>query len=558
MISPVEIHDSSLRDSIGDFVTLHLKSVELTEILGLMDRIGFASFDAFGGAVFMPTMTILGEDPWQRLRIIRDALRHTPLKTVLRGRMLFGRWIAPESTVRATIRHLKNIGVDRLKIADAGLDPEGAALVVRMAKDAGFIVSGAVSVSWGELPWIDDILAETASLFEAAGADAISLQDPYGLFTPAHAAETVRRHRELCRLPLVLHFHDVNLLGVASLAAGIDAGASGADTTLSTLSWNYSPPQAESLVMALRGTSKDSGLDIGLLEKAAEWFEQAKIRKGFKYKAVYSIDHYLLRGEMPVAMRRSLSDTLREAGRMDLIEACWEKLPAIWRDLGRPPLLSPMVQAITAQALENVSSGEQYGNLDYRVSAYLRGEFGPVRQGARSDLLAKASRETTAKKSLPLDVDNLSPDAYPSEDDRLTYAYFPALSDEFFRRRAKTRGDMPDTRFMGRGAEEEQTGRVPKRLVISRHGEEAEVALEGVGPQENGKRTLFLRIGGETAKIEVTSPAPGAPFVYTLTHHGKRHTFEFLEILHAGKRFLPVKIKEDGKEEELLYGFPRD
>lgn len=557
MKKPLAVHDLSLRDSIGDFVTLHLKSDELSEILALLDRIGYSSIDAFGGGSFMPTMTILGEDPWQRLRVIRQGVRHTPLQAVLRGRMLFGRWIAPSSTVRAVISHLRDAGVDRLKISDTGMDPIGSARVITMAKEAGFKVSAAISISWGELPWFGEILEKTASLFESHGADEITLQDPYGLLTPPVTKELVGNLTNKNRLPVNLHLHDVNLLGVASLASGIGAGARGVDTTLSTLAWSYSPPQTESLVMALRGTHLDSGLDISLIEEAADWFERSKAKKGFKYKAVYSVDHYLLKGEMPIAIRRALADTLRDSGRGSLIEECWAELPAVWNELGRPPLISPMIQGICAQALENVVSGVSYGKLDYRVSAFLRGEFGQARKGANPNLVKKASLERTTRRSVPIDINTLSPDAYPSEDDRITYACFPALADKFFLQRSQARAKMPDTRFVGRDQKTETLSVMPRRLIIERHGEAEEVSLEGMGPLENGKRTLFLRIGGEAAKIEVTFPRDQSKPVYELLHHGKKHSFEFVEILHAGKNMLPVMIKEDGKEEEILYSFPR-
>lgn len=559
MKRPVEIHDTSLRDSIGDFVTLHMKSGELTEVLSILDRAGFSSIDCFGGMIFMPTMTILGEDPWQRLRALRKAVRHTPVQAVVRGRMLFGRWIAPDSTIKATIAQIRNCGVDRLKVTDSGLDLDGAAKVIGYAKDLGMHVTASVPLSWGELPWLDEMLERSATVFQAAGADDMSLQDPYGLMTPATTARAVKKHCSRFSLPLKLHLHDVNLLAVASLEAGLNAGAVGADTTVSTLAWSYSPAQTESVVMCLRGTERDPGVDLLVVEEAATWFERAKAAKGFKYHAVYGVDHDQLRGHMPVAVRRALADTLREVSRMDLMERCWPEVPRVWEALGKPPLFSPLVQAICAQALENVASGLPWAKLDYRVASYLRGEFGKVLPGVRSDLVAKANGDKTvfAAKSRPLDVNNLAPDAYPSEDDRITYANFPTHGDEFFKTRTKLRANLPDTRFVAREQTHAQPSIMPRRLVVNRHGETFEVALEGMGPLENGKRTLFLRIGGETAKIEVTFPPEGGAPSYKLLHHGKNHSFEFVHVLPAGSKNLPVIIRENGKEEEILYSFPR-
>lgn len=554
----IEIHDSSLRDSIGDFVTLQLKSGELVEALGLLDRAGFASIDAFGGNIFLPTMSVLGEDPWARLRAVRKAVKHTPLQAVVRGRMLFGRWIAPDATIIATLKHLRDIGVDRIKIADPGLDLAGSARVVSYAKYAGFHVTAAVSLSWGETKRLDEILMRAVNAHHASGADAIGLQDPYGLLTPASVADAVRRHKLRSTLPLRLHLHDVNLLAVSSLEAGLKSGALGADTTISTLAWSYSPPQTESLIMALRGSEISTALDMSALENAADWFNKVKMAKGFKYKAVYGVDHELMRGSMPSAIKRAMADTLRDKGRMDLLDRCWKEVGRVWETLGQPPLFSPMVQAVCAQAYENVSGDLPYGKLDYRISAYLRGEFGKVMPDARADLVARASQIPTARPTMPLNIDDLAPENFTTEDDRVTHANFPMLADEFFRKRAKNRHDAPDSRFVGLASQEAQSTMMPRSLVINRHGETFEVALEGMGPLEDGKRMLFLRIGGETARIEVTFPPEGGAPSYRLMHHGKSHTFDFLEILHAGKHHLPVVIKEDGKEEEILYSFPRE
>lgn len=554
----VEIHDTSLRDSIGDFVTFHVHADELTDILRILDRTGFASIDAFGGSTFFPTLKVLGEDPWQRLRAIRRAVTRTPLQAVLRGRLVFGGRPAPASTIQAVLRQLRDLGVDRIKVVDPGLDLTGSRDVVALAKDAGFHVTASVVISYGFTAVAGEILAEQAQVYGSAGSDAIGLQDPFGVLPPARLADLVRAYRSRQSLPLRLHLHDANLLGVASLEAGLREGAAAADATISAVSWAYSPPQTESVAMALRGTPLDAGLDPTALEEASAWFEEAKNRKGFRYKAVYGVDHGALRGDMPSAVRRALGDDLRERGQMALLDAALKEVPRVWEALGRPPLLSPFVQAVCGQAIENVLAGTDFERLDPRVATYLRGDYGGPRPGTRKDLLGRAqSGEAPAPPGL-VEIAELSAEGFRSEDDRLTYALFPDVAHDFFKLRdeGKLRA-TPAPLFALTPPAAAARPMLPRSLLINRRGEAYEVSLDGMGPLEGRRRTFFLRIGGEAAKMEVTFPASGEAPVYTIHHHGRPHRVEFVEILPPTKHSLPVILNEDGHLEEILYGFPR-
>lgn len=560
MKPPVDIHDTSLRDSIGDFVTYHLGSGELAEVLGLLDRVGFASIDSFGGSAFLPTMKVLGEDPWQRLRAIRKAVTRTPLQAVLRGRLVFGHRPVPLPTIRATLRQLWELGVDRVKISDPGLDIRGARSVVEMAKTQGFHVTGSVIVSWGQVDRARDILLEWAAEFASGGADSVGIQDPFGVLPPSKLSQVVTTYCRNFSLPLRLHMHDANLLAVASLHAGLRAGARGADTTISTLSWTYSPPQTESLAIALRDTPEDPRLDLSLLEEVSTWFERAKAKKGYRYNAVYGVDHRALRGEMPTAVRKELADELRERGQKDLLEAAWEEVPRVWQALGRPPLLTPLLQAVCGQAIENAGSGVAFVRLDGKAAAYLRGEFGPPLPGTRPDLVQRAREQPGSVGSEPIDFDELAAEAFECEDDRLTYALFPEIAHEFFGMRSSGgRQPIAPDLYLSSSVPSQAGGRplVPRRLLIKQLGEAFEVTLEGMGPAESGKRTLFLRVGGEAARVDVEFPEPGAPPAYTLWHHGRAHKFEFVEVLPPTKRSLPVLLRKDGQLEEVLFSFPR-
>ncbi|MHB8762869.1 MAG: hypothetical protein ACYDA8_00780 [Deferrisomatales bacterium] len=547
MKAPVQIHDTSLRDSVGDFVTFHLRAHELGEVVRLLDRVGFASLDAFGGGTVPRVLHGLREDPWERLRALRRALTRTPLQAVVRGRLLFGTRPAPLATVRATLAHLRDLGVDALKVSDPGLDLAGARQVVELAKVAGFRVTAAVVISWEQRRRAREELLERGAAFAAAGADEVSLQDPFALLDPATLGTVVEAYCRNVSVPLRLHVHDANLLSVVGLEAGLRAGASGVDATVSALAWTYSPPSTEAVLMALRGRRNVPALDLAALEAASAWFEEAKERKGFGHQAFYGVDHGALRGEMPAPVRRVLAEELRRRGRPELLAEAWTEVPAVWESLGRPPLLSPFAEALCSQAAENVIRSQRFATLDPRVTAYLRGLYGEPRPGARADLVARAA-EPDAPCEAPLpDVEDLPRGG--SAEERLSRALFPE-GPELPRPAAPPAPEPTGAALPGDQG-------FPRRLLVERQGESFEVSLEGVGPVRGGRRTLFLRIGGEIAAVEVAFPAPGAAPAYGLTHHGREHQVKILEILPKGKRTLPVLLREDGHLVEVLYSFPR-
>ncbi|MBI5441805.1 MAG: hypothetical protein HY900_11420 [Deltaproteobacteria bacterium] len=553
-----EIHDLSLRESIGDFVTFHVRSDELAEGVRLLDRVGFASIDAFGGTTFLPTMKVLGEDPWQRLRGIRRAVTHTPLQAVLRGRLVFSARPAPPGTIRAALAHLRDIGVDRIKVADIGLDLLGARDVVAMAKDEGFHVTPFLPINWGKRAEACRSLTEAAAEYAAAGADAIGVQDPFGVLNPIDLGELVRAAEASCPLPLRLHLHDANFLAVAGVQAAFQAGAAAADTTISALAWAYSPPHAEAVVMALRGGPWDPGIDLGRLEEASVWFEGLKARKGFLYRELYGVDHGALRGELPVGVRRALEDELRERGRTDLAEAAWKEVPNVWEALGKPPFLNPLVRAVCSQAIDNVLAASPFTRLEPKVAAYLRGDYGPPPPETQPDLIARAREEETSASAFLPNAEELDAEDFGSEDDRLTYAMFPQIAEEFFRLRESggAGSSAPEMYSTSAEAGAPLEALIPRRLTVKRQGEAYEVVLEGMGPKEWGKRSFFLRIGGQVARLDVVLPAPDAPPLYTVHHHGHRHQVEFVDVLAPGRESVPVLLKEDGHLREVLFSFP--
>jgi oxaloacetate decarboxylase alpha subunit len=535
---------------VGDFVSLHLRSHELGEVVRLLDKVGFAAVDGFGGGSAERVVHLLREDPWERLRVIRRGLANTPLQVVLRSKLLFGSSPAPLSTIRATLRLLSDLGVDHIKVSDPGIDIEGARMVVEMAKFTGFKVTAAVPVAWGLMQDPRDALLEAGATFTDAGADEIALQDPFGLLSPAHLASLVRSFTQHCSLPLRLHVHDTSLMSAAAIEAGVSAGAAFADATISSLAWTYSPPRAESLLMALRGSRRAPAIDLTALENVSRWFDEAKERKGFGHKVLHGVDHALLRGEMPSTVKRTLAHELMRRERSDLLPRAWEEAPKVWESLGCPPLLTPLLEVVCAQTAENVCNDVPFSSLTPRTVTYLRGVYGQPRHAIRSDLITRA-RDKSLESEAPLqDIDHadFGPSATVAE--KLTKILFGD-------------GDSLDLLKTAKSAEDSRSempadSRIPRKVIVEHQGESFEVNLEGLGPMKGNKRTLFMRIGAETSSIEVAFPPADSGPEFVLKHHGKSHRIKILEILPKGKRTLPVVMRKDGQVVEILYSFPKN
>ena len=553
---PAELFDATLRDAVGHFLTLHVSSAELEDLLDALDRAGFTGIDAWGGASFYPTMEILGENPWERLRAIRRKIRRTPLQASVRSRFLFGTRPAPWETVKAVFGRMRDLGVERLRVLDLSTRRSDTGRVVEMAKEAGFHVTVAHLLDWSDLGGAAERLVSDAQAYLFAGADAVTLHDPFGVLTPPLAERLVAAYRTHFGAPLRVHTHDVSLLGVAAAEAALRAGASGADVTVSAAAWAYSPPQAESLAMALRGTPLDPGVDLAALEEAAAILEGLKAQKGFRYRAVYGVDHAGLSGGLPAVVRQAMLEEVRRRHLRTLLEPALGRFRAVWEALGRPPLLRPFLQAACAQAVEDARTGRPFQTLAPATVRYLLGEYGPPMPGCRADLVERARGTGIEAQRLP-GLAELPPEAFADEDDRLLYALFPKAAASFFERRAAgTAGRGRPAPYPVEGPSDAGPVAVPRQIWITRGGETHGVVLEGMGPWEGNRRPLFLRVGPHRARVDVEFPPQGGT-VYTIHLHGRTRRVEIAEVLPPGTRGLPVVLREEEHTTEVLFAFSR-
>jgi pyruvate carboxylase subunit B len=281
------------------------------------------------------------------------------------------------------------------------------------------------------------------------GADWLSLKDATGILMPFDAYRIIKgiKDRAKGKLPVLLHCHDMSgassMCDLMALLAGVDM----IDTVLSPLSFGSAHPATETMVAALRNTPFDTGLDLKLLEEPARITKQIR-EKYDKFSTEYTgVSADVLTHKIPGGMISNMVAQLKEAGRMDLMEAALKECPSVEKDMGYPPLLTPTSQIVGVQAVFNVLAGKRYQIITKEVRDYVAGKYGRPPGSVNKELLAKIVGDKEPDYALrageladPEDWDRAVKDLGPlarSDEDILLGVLFPMQAKEFLAQREK-------------------------------------------------------------------------------------------------------------------------
>ena len=387
-------------------------------------------------------MRYLDEDPWDRLRALRRHLPHTKLQMLFRGQSILGyRNYADDVVDSFCAKSIEN-GIDIVRVFDALNDPRNLEQALRSVKKYGGLAEAAISYTVS--PIHDEAyFLRLAQELAQMGADSICIKDMANLLSPMAAYSLVKRLKETVTLPIHLHTHDSAGTGaMVNLMAAV-AGADIVDTALSPLAGGVSQPATESMVAALKGTLRDTGLDLSRLGSAAAHFRTVSAsleQAGFLDSRVLRVDASALIWQVPGGMLSNLIAQLRQIGREELYESVLAEIPSVRRDFGYPPLVTPSSQIIGSQAVLNVVTGKRYQMFSKESKAMLRGEYGQLPGPVNPEVLQKAGiREEDRITCRPADL--LQPELpasrekykalAQSEEDVLSLALFPQVAEEF-------------------------------------------------------------------------------------------------------------------------------
>ncbi|KKM11963.1 oxaloacetate decarboxylase [Clostridiales bacterium PH28_bin88] len=447
----VKVTDTTLRDGHQSLLATRMHTEDMLPIAEKMDAVGFHSLEVWGGATFDTCMRFLNEDPWERLRVLRRHFKKTRLQMLLRGQNLVGYKHYADDVVEEFVKKAVANGIDILRIFDALNDIRNMEKAIAVAKNEGAHVQATVSYTISPFHDYDHYVSKAREL-QSLGADSLCIKDMAGIITPTAAYELVERLKGELAIPIQLHCHYTSGMASMSYLKAIEAGVDAVDTAISSMSMGTSQPATETLVASLEGTPFDTGLDIGLLSEIAEYFREVRKKYAAFDVAGNAVDVNVLRYQIPGGMISNFISQLAQQNALDKLPQVLAEVPRVREDFGFPPLVTPSSQIVGAQAVLNVVIGERYKMVTNEVKAYMRGLYGqppaPVNEDVRRKIIGNEEPITCRPADLlepQLAQAKQEIAAYmEKEEDILSYALFPAVTQKFLEERmaARTRVDF--------------------------------------------------------------------------------------------------------------------
>lgn len=442
---PVKITETVLRDAHQSLIATRMSTEQMLPIVDKMDKVGYHSVECWGGATFDASLRFLKEDPWDRLRKLRDGFKNTKLQVLFRGQNILGYNHYADDVVEYFVQKSIANGIDIIRIFDCFNDLDNLKTAVNAAKKEKGHAQIALSYTLGDAYTLD-YWKETAKKIEDMGADSICIKDMAGLLLPYKATELVQALKESTSLPIQMHTHYTS--GVASMTylKAVEAGADVIDTAMSPFSMGTSQPATEVMVETFKGTEYDTGLDQNLLAEIAEYFRPMReeaLQSGLMSTKVLGVNIKTLLYQVPGGMLSNLVSQLSEAHAEDKYQDVLEEIPRVRKDFGEPPLVTPSSQIVGTQAVLNVLQGERYKMVTKESKKILSGEFGKTVKPFNKEVQKKAIGDKKPITCRPADLIKPQLEQFRKEaeqyiqqdEDVLSYALFPQVATEFFKYR---------------------------------------------------------------------------------------------------------------------------
>ena len=442
---PVGITETVLRDAHQSLIATRMTTEQMLPIVDKMDKVGYHSVECWGGATFDASLRFLKEDPWDRLRKLRDGFKNTKLQMLFRGQNILGYRHYADDVVEYFVQKSIANGIDIIRIFDCLNDIRNLKTAVKAANKEKGHAQVALSYTLGDAYTLD-YWKNIAKEIEDMGADSICIKDMAGLLVPVKATELVTALKESVKIPIQIHTHYTS--GVASMTylKCVEAGADVIDTAMSPFSMGTSQLATEVMVEALKGTPYDTGLDQNLLAEIADYFrpiQEDALKTGLLNPKVMGVNIKTLLYQVPGGMLSNLVSQLKEQKQEDKYYQVLEEVPRVRKDFGEPPLVTPSSQIVGTQAVLNVIMGERYKMITKESRALLKGEYGQTVKPFNKEVQKKAIGDEEPITCRPADLLEPELDKIEKEmaqwkqqdEDVLTYALFPQVATEFFKYR---------------------------------------------------------------------------------------------------------------------------
>ena len=441
----VKFVETALRDGHQSLFATRMTTDEVLLALKELDQVGYHAIEIWGGATFDACLRFLNEDPWERLRKVKKVCKHTKLQMLFRGQNILGyRHYADDVVEKFVKLSIKN-GIDIIRVFDALNDIRNLECAVKATKKYGGECQIALSYKTSPVHTVE-YYVDLAKQVEALGADSICIKDMAGVLLPETAYQLIKAIKANTKLPVELHSHCTGGMIEMTYLRAIQAGVDIIDTALSPLSGGTSQPCTESLNYALEGTEYDPKLNKEMLEKAAKKLapvRQKYLNNGLLNPKVLCCNPNILKYQVPGGMLSNLISQLTQQGALDKLDDVLAEVPNVRKDLGYPPLVTPLSQMVGTQAVLNVLNKERYKMVPKEINDYLHGKYGKAPAPVNEEIRHKIIGDDKVITYRP--ADDLKPEfnelkakykgIAKSDEDVLSIALFQDIAIKFLEKR---------------------------------------------------------------------------------------------------------------------------
>ncbi len=505
----INITELVLRDGHQCHIATRLRTEDMIPICSKLDNLNFWSIEAWGGATFDACVRYLKEDPWERLIKLRKALPNSKIQMLLRGQNLLGYRHYSDDVVEMFVKKSADNGVDVFRVFDALNDIRNIEISIKAVKKYKKHAEGTICYTTSPVHNIKYFVA-LGKKIEELGCDSIAIKDMAGLLTPQDTKDLVSSLVKNTNLPIHMHCHATSGLASINLITAVEAGATIIDTCNSSYSEGASHPSTESIVVALEGMGYKTDIDLSKIDEITNYLKENR-KKYWQFESEFTgLDPRVLINQVPGGMISNLSNQLKDQGAIDKMNDVLEEIPAVRKDLGYPPLVTPTSQIVGTQAALNVITGERYKTITSEVKNYFLGQYGMAPGKLNVDIKKKAignEKEITSRpaEKLKPEFNNLkvkSESFASTEEDILTYAMFPDIATTFLQER--NAGTLEPEILLNKNEEMNKGDHfAPSEFNITLHGETYHINLTGSGDPSEHERPFYVSVDGISEEVLV-------------------------------------------------------
>ena len=437
-----KITETCLRDGHQSLIATRLTTDEILPILSKMDEVGYHALEVWGGATFDSCIRYLNEDPWERLRKIRKVVKNTKLQMLHRGQNILGyRHYADDVVDKFIFLAIEN-GIDIIRVFDALNDLRNLQCSIESTKKYGAHLQVAMSYSVSPVH-THEYYVELSKKIEDMGADSICIKDMSGILLPYNACNLIKDMKKNISIPIEIHSHSTCGIAEMLYMKSVEAGVDIIDTAISTFGGGTSQPSTESIVKAFENTEYDTKINFEKLREIADYFKPIRekyLKEGILNSKSYFINPQIIETQLPGGMISNMINQMKAQGAEHMFEDVLKEIPLVRKDLGYPPLVTPLSQMVGTQAVMNVLSGEKYKMVSKEIKDYVKGLYGKPPSEINEELKNKILNDENEITCRPADlIDDefmrLKEESFnfaKSDEDVMSYILFPQVAKNFF------------------------------------------------------------------------------------------------------------------------------